>query len=143
MKRSDWILLIFAVLVAALTCARLLADEQHTWQAVGDDDMTGRATGYVMVLARDSLTIVNADNGHQGWITNTPGLTVITADILPTPAEPGTWENFTMETKDFEPGTWFASIKAFDEAGNWGALGNIKRFVISDVTSPAAIITLR
>ena len=133
------------VFTAVLTCMIIAcftveAGPNREWTAVGDDGMSGRASGYIMALSADSALIVSASNDVNGF-EPVEGLIIYGPDVLPVPAEPGTQEVFTLS--GLAPGIWFASIKAFDEVPNYAALGNVFRFVIADKIAPAAIMTLQ
>lgn len=139
MKNHVLTALMTCLIVACLTVS---ADEPKEWQAVGDDDMNGRATGYIMALSQDSALIVSASSDSIGF-NPTAGLVIIGPGELPTPADPGIMESFIISTSGWASGTWYASIKAFDEVPNYAALGNITRFEVDDTISPAAILTLQ
>lgn len=139
MKRlQETFLTVLATLAIVCVAAHPTAD--RSWTAVGDDGYEGIASGYCLIVATDSLLIVQADMGIAGWDTTLMGLMVFGPDVLPTPDVSGMQQSFLIT--GLMPGTYFGSIKAFDDVGNYGALGNIVRFEIEDTVAPAAILTL-
>lgn len=138
-------------IVAIVFCTQGKAARE--WTAVGDDGMTGGpAVGHMMAWSLDSIAIVNADRGIDGWDTTAIGVSFIGAEHLPQYATPGTEVSVSL------PWSWFPSdtvifmcVKAFDDATdttgqsnpNWGALGNIVRWRTPDTIAPAAILDLR
>ena len=128
-----------------ISCLTANAGLERDWTAVGDDGHSnGPAAGYVMALSQDSVQIVTQNTVGGGW-SAAPGLIILSPEELPTPAAPGTTELFEIDAAalGMAGGVWFGSIKAFDESGNYGALGNILRFDVDDLIAPAAIITLQ
>ena len=114
------------------------------WTAVGDDGNTGSAAGYVMVWSLDSAAIHTWDC-DPGWCDPSGTVTVelIPANMLPADRPSGTRLTVDFPDSIFPSGaTIFITVKAFDEADNWGQLGNIARKVIPDTVRPAAIMDL-
>jgi len=142
MKNHSLTALITCLIVSCLTAN---AGLERDWIAVGDDGHTnGPAAGYVIALSQDSAMIVTQNTVGGGW-TATPGLIIIPPEDLPIPSAPGTAELFEIDAiaLGMAGGVWFGSIKAFDESGNYGALGNIVRFDVDDLIAPAAIMTFQ
>jgi len=82
-----------------------------SWNAVGDDDMTGNASFYEI---RYSLNRIDAGNWESALLW-TPG---------PTPANPGEEENLTLYGLD--PGQWYwVGMKVYDDAGNTSGMSNV------------------
>ena len=135
------ITIVAIILLVLLACSMIFPDTgTRTWTAVGDNGSEGLATGYIMVYSLDSLLIVQADDSTAGFV-ETPGVTIL-YDEMPTPSAPGTQESYDVE--ELMPDTvYFFSVKAYDEALNFGLLGNIPRVVTPDTYRPAAIIDLR
>ncbi len=114
------------------------------WLSVGDDGMTGAASGYVMAWSLDSAAIVAWDC-DGGWCDpgGTAPVGIITADGLPAGIVAGTPLAITLPDNMFPSGaTVFFSVKGFDDAGNYGLLGNICRKTLPDIVRPATILDL-
>jgi len=151
MKRHGLTALMTCLIVACLTAK---ADDQREWTAVGDDENTGTATGHMMALSQDSVAIVSADLGRTVWNTdnvtllNVGGWDTTATNVIfirpdATPLQAGEQQIWMLPTAEMATGLWFASIKAFDERPNWAPMGNIARFTLYDVTSPAGIFDLK
>lgn len=81
------------------------------WTAPGDDRTTGRATSY---LLRYSSAPINADNWTAATLVAT----------LPAPAEPGSYEAFTV-TGLTTGATYYFALRTRDEVGNFSDLSNL------------------
>ncbi len=101
------------------------------WTAVGDDGVTGQASGYDVRYARSALDEAN-------WATATQA----TGEPLPKAA--GESESFTLE--GLEPGTvYYVAMKVCDEVPNWSALSDDYGFQTKqgqDTVAPARVTTL-
>ncbi|MEW6499055.1 MAG: fibronectin type III domain-containing protein, partial [Cyanobacteriota bacterium] len=95
-----------------------------SWSAVGDDGMTGTATGYDIRYSTSQITT----NTHYNAATQVTG--------EPQPAAPGTQETFTV-TGLQQNTTYYFAIKAFDEVNNYSPLSN----VISYATLQVSLVT--
>lgn len=84
---------------------------QLTWNAVGDDSLSGTATSYD--VRRSSAPITEA---NWSSATTVPG--------VPAPAAPGTAQSVTASGLDRSSDLYFAA-KVFDEEGNASALSNV------------------
>jgi ferredoxin len=101
------------------------------WTAVGDDDMEGTATFYIIKIHTEEIT-------EENW----EDLSEYAQNIIPQPS--GSQENLVVI--DLEPETdYFAAIKAADEANNISSLSNVVQATTSeipDTTAPSAITDL-
>jgi hypothetical protein len=79
------------------------------WTATGDDSTVGRAAGYDLRWAPDSLRLI-------GWRDATPVAGV------PAPAIAGSAESFAFTVPE-PPPLWFG-LRVVDEAGNWSGTSN-------------------
>ncbi len=96
-----------------------------SWDAPGDDGVSGTATAYDV---RYSTSLIDAGNFDVAtpWTTN-----------VPLPAIAGTSQTVTIDGLSEGTQYWFA-IKASDEIPNWSAISNVLQ-VTPDGTAPAAI----
>lgn len=85
-----------------------------SWNATGDDSLSGTATRYEVRWSTSSITSGN-------WAS----ATLVSAGV-PTPAAPGTAQNVTVTGLDRSVDLYFA-VKAFDEMNNVSALSNVPR----------------
>jgi len=99
------------------------------WTAVGDDGMSGTATGYTLKYSTALITAGNFDSATtytQNWA----------------PASAGTSENRTM-TGLTAGTTYYVAIKTLDEKSNQSGVSNVPSAMAQkDVTSPANITNL-
>ena len=81
------------------------------WAAPGDDGDSGRASGYDLRYAADSLILLGWDNALR-------------ATGEPNPAEAGMLQTCTLN--GLTPGgIYFFAIKSVDDAANWSPLSNV------------------
>lgn len=100
-----------------------------SWQAPGDDGMSGQATTYQL---RYLFTYITDSN----WTA---------ATIYPIANVPGTplfWENTWVYGLNADTGYYFG-LRSADEEGNWSPLSNIVTFKVPDTISPQSIIDLK
>ena len=133
MKKAIWI--VVALIAVVLLLLYLTGDAQTAsvnliWTAVGDDDNIGTAAHYDLRRSTDSLQLLNSWNSCEGGI-----ITLI-------PSISGTTENWTINNLPTNTKIFF-SVKAIDEAGNIGDIGNILGITTPDFDKPAPILDLR
>ena len=142
MRRKNFFKLMALVCMVIIVTCVATKPEDYQWTAPGDDGMTGTVAGYLAVMSLDSSLIVACDGGeYTGWLP-IPGVQIITVDTSTVFLAAGGTENRSIFTgvDTLPQGTvYFVSLKAYDEAGNYGALGNIVRRVAPDNIAPAAI----
>ncbi len=85
-----------------------------SWNATGDDSLSGTATRYEVRWSTSSITPAN-------WSSAT-----LVAAGVPTPAAPGTAQNVTVTGLDRSVDLYFA-VKVFDDMNNASALSNVPR----------------
>jgi chitodextrinase len=98
------------------------------WTAVGDDSLTGTATGYDLRYSTAPITAAN-------WASATQ----VTGE--PAPAAPGTTQSTTVSGLTRQTHYYFA-IRVSDDGGNQSALSNVADGITPDLTRPAAITNL-
>jgi chitodextrinase len=98
------------------------------WTAVGDDSLTGTATGYDLRYSTAPITAAN-------WAAATP----VTGE--PAPTAPGTTQSATVTGLTRQTHYYFA-IRVSDNGGNLSALSNVADGITPDLTRPAAITNL-
>jgi chitodextrinase len=98
------------------------------WTAVGDDSLTGTATGYDLRYSTAPITAAN-------WASATQ----VTGE--PAPLAPGTTQNATVSGLTRQTHYYFA-IRVSDDGGNVSALSNVADGITPDLTRPAAITNL-
>jgi hypothetical protein len=81
------------------------------WTAPGDDGVLGRATRYELRWSESPIT-----PARYLYATPVPG--------VPTPAQPGTLQTFTVAGLDPRQSYYFV-IRTQDDAGNWSPLSNM------------------
>lgn len=113
-----------AALVAAVT-APLETRAIVTFQATGDDSLTGTATSYDVRYSTSPITAANWGSATQ-----------VTGE--PVPAAPGTAQSVTVNGLSRQT-TYYFAAKILDEAGNPSALSNVVSITTPDATAPAAI----
>lgn len=113
-----------AALVAGVT-APLETRAIVTFQATGDDSLTGTATSYDVRYSTSPITAAN-------WASATQ----VTGE--PVPAAPGTAQSVTVNGLTRQT-TYYFAAKIVDEAGNPSALSNVVSLTTPDQTAPAAV----
>src|SRR5262245_50832272 len=98
------------------------------WTAVGDDSLTGTATGYDLRYSTAPITAANFASATQ-----------VTGE--PAPTAPGTQQTMTVNGLTRQTHYYFA-IKVSDDGGNLSALSNVADGITPDLTRPAAITNL-
>ncbi len=101
-----------------------------TWTAPGNDGSTGEATGYDLRYSTSTITAGNFSSATQ--VAN-----------VPTPRPAGGAESFTV-TGLTPSTTYYFAIKAYDDAGNYGAISNVpsKVTMALDNQAPNAVSNL-
>lgn len=152
MKSKLTHLVALALIVGLALCSQ--GQSVRRWTAVGDDGAAGGpAVGYVLAWSLDSLDVVTADRGIDGWDLAAPDVSFVGSENLPQYLTPGTQATATLPWDWFPTDTViYVSIKAYDDAidvvtgnpdPNWGELGNILRVRTPDRIAPAAIWDLQ
>jgi len=96
-----------------------------TWNAVGDDSLTGIATSYDIRYSTTAITLAN-------WAT----ATAATGEPLPTAA--GTQQTFTINA--LTPSrVYYIGIRTTDNSGNVSGLSNIPTATTPDTVPPAPV----
>lgn len=95
------------------------------WTAVGDDSLTGTATGYDVRYSTSPIT-----ESNWGSATQVSG--------EPAPTAPGTTQNMTVNGLTRQT-TYYFAVKVSDDAGNISALSNVVSATTPDQTTPAAV----
>lgn len=113
-----------AALVAGVT-APLETRAIVTFQATGDDSLTGTATSYDVRYSTSPITAANWGSATQ-----------VTGE--PVPAAPGTAQSVTVNGLVRQT-TYYFAAKILDEAGNPSALSNVVSLTTPDQTAPAAV----
>ena len=103
-------------------------DATLSWNAVGDDSLTGTATSYDVRYSTAPITTAN-------WAT----ASTVTSE--PTPLAAGTAQTFTVTNLARQRQYYFA-IKVTDDAGNISALSNSPTGTTTDTLAPRAITDL-
>lgn len=99
-----------------------------SWNAVGDDSLTGTATSYDIRYSTAPITAAN-------WNTATQ----VTGE--PAPAAPGTAQSMTVNGLANQT-TYYLAMKVSDDAGNVSALSNVVNRSTLDTIAPASITDL-
>jgi hypothetical protein len=100
-----------------------------SWNAPGDDSLTGTAAQYDIRYSTSTITEANWSSATQ-------------VSGEPTPLVAGTAQTFTVT--GLTPSTaYYFAIKAADEVPNWSAISNIaSRSTSAETTAPSAVMTL-
>jgi len=96
-----------------------------SWNAVGDDSLTGTATSYDIRYSTAPITLANWTSASQ-----------VTGE--PAPAAPGSLQNYQVRGLARQTQYYFA-IRVADDAGNPSALSNVPSATTLDTMPPAAI----
>ena len=96
-----------------------------SWNAVGDDSLTGTATSYDIRYSTSPITLAN-------WNTATQ----VTGE--PAPAAPGSLQTYQVRSLARQTQYYFA-IRVADDAGQISALSNVPSATTLDTMPPAAI----
>lgn len=126
---------ILIMIATILLAANVFAAEdtlRFTWTATGDDGNVGTAAGYDLRYSTAPITDAN-------WAAATP----ITAISTKVPLVAGSAESFqTILTGLGSQTLYYFSIKARDEANNWGGASTNKQFTTRDNIAPSVIILI-
>ena len=96
-----------------------------SWNATGDDSLTGTASVYDIRYSTSPITLAN-------WASATQ------VSGEPAPAAAGTAQNYVVRGLSRQT-TYYFAIRAADEAGNPSALSNVPSATTLDSMSPAAV----
>src|SRR5689334_15417098 len=99
-----------------------------SWNATGDDSLTGTATSYDIRYSTSPITTAN-------WATATQ------VNGEPAPQAPGSLQTYTVHALSRQV-TYYFAIKASDEAANVSALSNVPSATTTDTMAPKAITDL-
>ena len=99
-----------------------------SWNATGDDSLTGTATSYDIRYSASPITAAN-------WTTATQ----VTGE--PTPLVAGSLQTYAVRGLSRQS-TYYFAIKATDEASNVSAMSNAPAATTTDTLSPKAIADL-
>lgn len=115
---------------ALVVAVGLLTDDSValSWNATGDDSLTGTATRYEVRWSTTQITGAN-------WSS-----AVLVAAGVPAPAAPGTQQGVTVTGLDRSVDLYFA-VRVFDEMNNVSALSNVPRVDHLLDTAPPATPT--
>jgi hypothetical protein len=96
-----------------------------SWNATGDDSLTGTATTYDIRYSTSPITLAS-------WT----GATQVTGE--PAPAAAGTAQSYTVRGLSRQT-TYYFAIRVADEAGNPSALSNVPSATTLDTLPPASV----
>jgi hypothetical protein len=96
-----------------------------SWTAVGDDSLTGIASSYDLRYSTSNITTSNWSSASQ-------------VSGEPSPASPGTSQNYTVTGLNRQVRYYFAA-RVNDDAGNQSALSNVPNAITPDTMAPDAV----
>jgi hypothetical protein len=127
---KKYLMLLFALLITPTVMAENIS-VTFTWTATGDDGNVGTAAKYDLRMSSQPITEANY-----------AAATIIPSISTKVPLVSGSPETFTTILVLNSETTYHFSLKAGDEAGNWGFVSNDKIYTTPDLIPPGVIIDL-
>ena len=123
-----WKVFLFILIIFSFSIGYTSSDKWLTYTTVGDDGNVGIADGYVVKISH------SADSLENHWDACTTLFTILNTSGKPA----GVLDSILVPFSTYPDGNYFLSMKAFDDAMNFSAFGNVAEEVI-DNTPPATV----